>query len=102
MGLDEIRKHLDRIEKILRETVKNRESGQDLKNKKEQFRIVDRSIRLLCNKDFPVPEEMNGLRNNLIAEIEKHSLSVAKSLCPVQLLTPLSPCARGLGCVRGV
>jgi len=78
MDVEEISTHLDHIEEILKETVENRENGPDLKNKKEQFRIIDQSIRQLRNKDFPVPEEMNAIRNNLIAEIEKHSLPVAK------------------------
>ncbi len=78
MALEEISTHLDRIEEILKETVGNRENGLDLKNKKEQFRIIDRSVRELRNKDFPVPKEMNAIRNNLIAEIEKHSLPVSK------------------------
>jgi len=78
MALEEISTHLDRIEEILGETMENRENGPDMKNKKEQFRIIDQSIRQLRNKDFPVPEEMNAIRNDLIAEIEKHSLPVAK------------------------
>lgn len=76
MVLEDISSHLEGIEQILKEEVENLKNRPNLKNKKEQFRIIDRSIRQLRNKEFPVPEEMNAIRDNLIAEIEKHSMPV--------------------------
>lgn len=76
MTFQDIGSHLDGIEKILKETAWNPEDRPELKSKKEQFRVIDRSIRQWRKKGIPIPAEMDDIRKRLIAEIEEHSLPV--------------------------
>lgn len=74
MSVQDIGRHLDEIERILRETPWNPEGRHELQKKKDQFKVIDRSIRQWREKGIPIPPDMNDVRKNLIAEIEKASL----------------------------
>jgi hypothetical protein len=74
MALDEMFSHLDAIEEMLRKTTEKTKSGQELKEKKAQFRTIDHSIRQLSKRGIPVPEELKRMRDELTVEIDKLAL----------------------------
>lgn len=72
----DISSHLDAVENKLKELIENTEKRPELKNIKEQFRIIDQSIRQLRKQGLSVPPEMINIRDNFIAEIEKYSMPI--------------------------
>lgn len=74
MALENISIHLGEIERILKQTAVNLKDNPELKKKKEQLRVINRSISQWRKKGIPVPREMNDVRNSLVAQIKQHSL----------------------------
>jgi len=55
---------------VINTVVKSMEQPH-LKAKREQVKVINESIGQLTDKNVPVPEDLNILKNNLIDEVEK-------------------------------
>jgi len=70
MSVDEIKKHVDALEHLIKEMEVDAAETEELRHKKEQLQTVKRSIAQLEKKGIPIPKEMQELKLSLVNALE--------------------------------